>query len=139
MLGDSLRRWERPHSAGPSGRGKRNSTGTAVTAALTLLLILSFFTNVQVCYVWQCLLTTQASLMCCTFYACSAMQVWLDLGGNRASRPTSSMRSATTHPVPQLRSLVLVACHAVFIGSDYRKAEDPDAWLLLDYQKVCLA
>jgi len=38
--------------------------------------------------------------------------------------------------VPKLRNLVLVACHAVFIGSDYSKAEDQDAWLLLDYQKV---
>ena len=40
------------------------------------------------------------------------------------------------HPRPDLRNLILVACHAVFVGSDYTKAEDHESWLLLDYQKV---
>lgn len=48
------------------------------------------------------------------------------------------MPAMTKRPVPHLRNLVLVACHAVFIGSDYSKAEDAEAWLLLDYQKVCV-
>lgn len=63
-----------------------------------------------------------------------AKQVWLTLGtGNPPSfrAPVISRR-----PAAHLRNLVLVACHAVFIGSDYSMAEDPDAWLLLDYQKV---
>ena len=60
--------------------------------------------------------------------------MWLDIGGHRAS--LSSQTPLVKHPVPKLRNLVLVACHAVFIGSDYSKAEDQDAWLLLDYQKV---
>ncbi|KAL0045358.1 hypothetical protein WJX82_004782 [Trebouxia sp. C0006] len=95
----------RPRSAGLS-RDKHKG-GTAVIAVLALLLLWSLFTNIQ---------------------------VWLDIGGHRAS--LSSQTPLVKHPVPKLRNLVLVACHAVFIGSDYNKAEDQDAWLLLDYQKV---
>ncbi|DBA67947.1 TPA: hypothetical protein ACH3X2_013986 [Trebouxia sp. C0005] len=57
-----------------------------------------------------------------------------NIQGHRAS--PSSQTPLEKHPVPKLQNLVLVACHAVFIGSDYSKAEDQDAWLLLDYQKV---
>mmetsp|Transcript_18462 Transcript_18462/g.55712 ORF Transcript_18462/g.55712 Transcript_18462/m.55712 type:complete len:253 (-) Transcript_18462:868-1626(-) len=35
-----------------------------------------------------------------------------------------------------LQNLVLVACHAVFIGSDYSNAEDLASWQLLPYQQV---
>ncbi|KAL3143329.1 hypothetical protein ABBQ38_002166 [Trebouxia sp. C0009 RCD-2024] len=61
-------------------------------------------------------------------------QVWLRLGGRQS--PEFDEPAVTKRPVPHLRNLVLVACHAVFIGSDYSKAEDAEAWLLLDYQKV---
>ncbi|KAK9814450.1 hypothetical protein WJX72_006075 [[Myrmecia] bisecta] len=40
------------------------------------------------------------------------------------------------HPVPQLRNLIIVACHAVFTGFDYTKPEAEESWHLLDYQRV---
>ncbi|KAL3133786.1 hypothetical protein ABBQ32_008266 [Trebouxia sp. C0010 RCD-2024] len=60
-------------------------------------------------------------------------QVWLTLGGRQS--PKVGEPAVAKRPVPHLQNLVLVACHAVFIGSDYSKAEDAEAWLLLDYQK----
>ena len=39
-------------------------------------------------------------------------------------------------PWAQMRHLVLVACHAVYLGTDYSKALDSDSWFLLEYQKV---
>ena len=43
------------------------------------------------------------------------------------------------HTAPHLRSLVVVACHSVFSGLDFRQAEDVSSWLLLDYQKASAA
>lgn len=68
------------------------------------------------------------------FRAVSTKQVWVTLG--RGNPPRFEAPAIPRRPAAHLRNLVLVACHAVFIGSDYSKAEDPDAWLLLDYQKV---
>lgn len=107
MLRSHVSQRSRPRSAGP-GRDKHKGSGTAVIAVLALLLLWSLCTNVQ---------------------------VWLDIGGHRASS-AGSQTPLVKHPVPKLRNLVLVVCHAVFIGSDYSKAEDQDAWHLLDYQKV---
>ena len=38
-------------------------------------------------------------------------------------------------PVPHLKSLVLVACHSVYKGTDYSHPEDTSSWSLLEYQK----
>lgn len=38
-------------------------------------------------------------------------------------------------PMPQLTSLVLVACHSVYKATDYGHPEDVSSWSLLDYQK----
>ena len=47
MLEGHVRKRDRPHSAG-LGRGKRNGAGSLVTAALAVLLLWSFLTNLQV-------------------------------------------------------------------------------------------
>lgn len=39
------------------------------------------------------------------------------------------------HPMPHVKSLVLVACHSVFTGVDWRNAEDKNNWALLEYQR----
>lgn len=39
------------------------------------------------------------------------------------------------HPFPELNHLVVVAGHAVFVGFDYTKTDDPNNWFLLEYQK----
>lgn len=39
-------------------------------------------------------------------------------------------------PFADMRNLVMVACHAVYTGSDYSKPLDFGSWFLLDYQKV---
>ena len=39
-------------------------------------------------------------------------------------------------PFADMRNLVMVACHAVYTGSDYSKSLDFDSWFLLEYQKV---
>lgn len=43
-----------------------------------------------------------------------------------------------TFPAPHLRNLVLVACHSVYTGLDFRNSEEQSSWFLLDYQKVGL-
>lgn len=108
MLPSQLYKAERPRSAGLYRRHKSNSVATLVTCVLALIVLWTFVAN---------------------------LQVWLKLGGRKAE-PSSAFSPSTKRPAPNLRNLVLVACHAVFVGSDYSKAEDPDAWLLLDYQKV---
>ncbi len=40
------------------------------------------------------------------------------------------------HPAANLRNLVLVAGHSVFVGLDFQQAENISSWYLLDYQKV---
>ena len=64
----------------------------------------------------------------------SGQQIWQ--AGQEAIQKAASLQPSRHHPVPHLSNLVLVPCHAVFIGTDYSKAEDPDSWLLLDYQMV---
>lgn len=66
------------------------------------------------------------------FYA----QAWSAVAPTEAADATSGSPVSAEHPRPELRNLILVACHAVFTGSDYTKAEDQGSWLLLDYQKV---
>ena len=64
----------------------------------------------------------------------AAQQAWL---GTQVDPPVDlDVISQIQHPRPDLQNLILVACHAVFIGPDYTKAEDQSSWLLLDYQKV---
>lgn len=50
-------------------------------------------------------------------------------GGSRAEGPRR-------FPAPHLRNLVLVACHSVYTGLDFRHSEEKSSWFLLDYQKV---
>ncbi|PSC70695.1 hypothetical protein C2E20_5810 [Micractinium conductrix] len=38
-------------------------------------------------------------------------------------------------PAPHLRNLVLVACHSVYTGLDFKHAEEQSSWFLLDYQQ----
>jgi hypothetical protein len=87
-----------------------------------------------------------------------APQLWYstDLGGRRASssdgitpsqrRALASARRATAtaaasagrrfFPAPQLRNLVLVACHSVYTGLDFHDSEQRSSWFLLEYQKA---
>eukprot|EP00887_Chlorella_sp_A99_P007325 scaffold2.g7325.t1 len=51
-------------------------------------------------------------------------------GGRRGRRELAPRRLA-----PHLTSLVVVACHSVYTGLDFRQAEDVSSWFLLDYQK----
>ena len=39
-------------------------------------------------------------------------------------------------PAPHLRNLVLVACHSVYTGLDFRNSEEQSSWFLLEYQKA---
>ena len=41
-----------------------------------------------------------------------------------------------TFPFPDARDLVVVCGHAVFVGSDYARADDEASWFLEDYQKT---
>jgi hypothetical protein len=51
------------------------------------------------------------------------------MGQHRAALPKS-------FPAPHLRNLVLVACHSVYTGLDFRNSEEESSWFLLSYQKV---
>ena len=128
-----MRKRDRPRSAGLLGRDKRKGGG-ALTVVLAVLLICSFLSNLQVCS--DCLRILPSQTAALHLKACIARQVWLDARGRAASPTASDHLSVVKHPLPKLRNMVLVACHAVFIGKDYSKAEDQDAWLLMDYQKV---
>ncbi len=55
-------------------------------------------------------------------------------GSTPSSHATRRLKEPK-HPFPTLTHLVVVACHAVFIGFDYTKTDDPANWYLLDYQK----
>jgi hypothetical protein len=39
-------------------------------------------------------------------------------------------------PVKRLQNLIIVACHSVYRGFDFKHPESQSSWLLLDYQKV---
>lgn len=65
-----------------------------------------------------------------------AWQAWCAADKTQAATKEQSSSVPTQHPLPDLKNLILVACHAVFVGSDYREAEEQASWLLLDYQKV---
>lgn len=55
-------------------------------------------------------------------------------GGSIARRGTRR-ELADLFPSPQLRSLVMVACHSVYTGLDFTHPEDTSSWFLLDYQR----
>ena len=128
-----MRKRDRPRSAGLLGRDKRRGGG-ALTVVLAVLLICSFLSNLQVCL--DCLRSLLSQTASLHLKAGIGLQVWLEARGRTASPTAGDHLSVVKHPVPKLRNMVLVACHAVFIGRDYSKAEDQDAWLLMDYQKV---
>lgn len=46
------------------------------------------------------------------------------------------LAKSTQPPFPELTHMVLVACHAVFVGADYTKTNQTDNWVLLPYQKL---
>jgi hypothetical protein len=78
------------------------------------------------------LLTLAAALL--------AFEAWRYAGGPRlppAARRPAARRALPDRrfPAPHLRSLVLVACHSVYTGLDFKHPEDASSWLLLDYQK----
>lgn len=52
--------------------------------------------------------------------------------GGAAQRPRDVAR---IFPAPHLRNLVLVACHSVYTGLDFKHSEEKSSWYLLDYQK----
>lgn len=54
--------------------------------------------------------------------------------GTTTSHSTRRLKEPK-HPFPELTHLVVVACHAVFVGFDYTKTDDPANWYLLEYQK----
>lgn len=128
-----MRKRDRPRSAGLLGRDKRKGGG-ALTVVLAVLLVCSFLSNLQV-YL-GCLRSLLSQTSSLHLKAGIAWQVWMEARGSTASPTAGDHLSFVKHPVPKLRNMVLVACHAVFIGRDYSKAEDQDAWLLMDYQKV---
>ncbi len=73
-----------------------------------------------------------------SLYALTLLQVkprWL-FGGEQHSSGGRPARAQPLGDLDNLQGLVLVACHAVFIGSDYGKAEDLTSWQLLPYQQV---
>eukprot|EP00890_Picochlorum_soloecismus_P006828 jgi/Picsp_1/970/NSC_04454-R1_hypothetical protein CHLNCDRAFT_28621 [Chlorella variabilis] len=39
-------------------------------------------------------------------------------------------------PASGLRNLIIVACHSVYTGVDFRHPEDQSSWFLLDYQRI---
>eukprot|EP00899_Mesostigma_viride_P000113 jgi/Mesvir1/10101/Mv06974-RA.1 len=45
-------------------------------------------------------------------------------------------REAIEHPYPWLQDLVLVACHAVYVGHDHGAVNQEGAWALEPYQKT---
>ncbi|KAL4420761.1 hypothetical protein ABPG75_010417 [Micractinium tetrahymenae] len=57
-------------------------------------------------------------------------------GAGAAHLGAASRGEARQFPAPQLRNLVLVACHSVYTGLDYTHADEKSSWFLLDYQKV---
>ncbi|KAI3430725.1 hypothetical protein D9Q98_005311 [Chlorella vulgaris] len=52
-------------------------------------------------------------------------------------RGGAGFRAGRNFPAPQLKNLVLVACHSVYtgLGLQERAAEEKSSWFLLDYQK----
>ena len=56
--------------------------------------------------------------------------------GRRGSGSRDAALAPREFPAPHLRNLVLVACHSVYTGLDFRSAEEKSSWYLLDYQKV---
>jgi hypothetical protein len=45
-------------------------------------------------------------------------------------------QSTRYFPAKRLQNLVIVACHSVYRGLDFKHPESQSSWLLLDYQKV---
>ena len=60
------------------------------------------------------------------------------LKGNRKGLVTRTnlQQDKGGFPLPHLQSLVIVACHSVYIGTDFSHPEDQSSWALLDYQKL---
>ena len=74
-----------------------------------------------------------------SLYNCMLLQVkprWLSGGKQHSSWGRPPARAQPLGDLDNLQGLVLVACHAVFIGSDYGKAEGLTSWQLLPYQQV---
>ncbi|GAB4816506.1 hypothetical protein N2152v2_003552 [Parachlorella kessleri] len=55
-------------------------------------------------------------------------------GGRRLGQHRAALPEA--FPAPHLRNLILVACHSVYTGLDFRHMEEDSSWFLLEYQKV---
>ena len=63
--------------------------------------------------------------------------------GQRRSSSSSSRKQldklSKSHqyfPAKHLQNLIIVACHSVYRGLDFKHPEEQSSWLLLDYQKV---
>jgi hypothetical protein len=54
----------------------------------------------------------------------------------RATAAAAASAGRRFFPAPQLRNLVLVACHSVYTGLDFHDSEQRSSWFLLDYQKA---
>ncbi|KAL4517833.1 hypothetical protein Ndes2526B_g02233 [Nannochloris sp. 'desiccata'] len=53
-----------------------------------------------------------------------------------SSSSRKQLDKARYFPAKRLQNLIIVACHSVYTGLDFKHPESQSSWLLLDYQKV---
>jgi hypothetical protein len=53
-----------------------------------------------------------------------------------SSRKQLDGKKSRYFPAKRLQNLIIVACHSVYRGLDFKHPEEQSSWLLLDYQKV---